>query len=308
MDGRRWSFTSAGLGAVAWLGSPWLPVGSPPSFGSIEHVFVFLPLVASPLALLLMTTSRAARRLQPVAAVMVLASFFVAPGVLAGGLVSAWLIMAVIVAASGVRLVRRGRGANLSNVSLLAAHLFLLIGAVWLLLSRLGAGPRNFSALTVFLAALHFHFSGFTLQVLIAATGRRLQDAASLLCAVHRWVAIGAIAGISLIAAGNALSSPVVKLAGVASMVLSMIAFAVTSASVAVESGSPIARGLLLVSAGSIVVGMLVAGVYGIGELSGSGWIGIPRMVLVHGLTNAVGFTLCGVIGHLVPAIPEARA
>ena len=48
--GQRWGVTSGGLGAVVWLAAPWLPVGSPPSFGSIEHVFVFLPLVAAPLA------------------------------------------------------------------------------------------------------------------------------------------------------------------------------------------------------------------------------------------------------------------
>jgi hypothetical protein len=317
---RRWSFTSSGLGTVGWLAAPWLPVGSPPSFGSIEHVFAFLPLVAVPLALVLLSTllqpegssmplsHRVAQRTQPAAALMVLASFFVAKGALAGGLTAVWLIMTVMVAVAGIRRVKSATSANLSNVSLLACYLFLPVGAAWLLLSRLGVGPQNFSALTVFLAALHFHFSGFTLQILIAATGRQLQRSASRLGGVHRCVAIGAIAGIPLIAAGNAFGSPLVKFVGVASMVLSTIALAGTSTAVAFESRSRSARRLLLVSAASIATAMAVAGVYGVGELTGSGWIGIPRMVQIHGLVNALGFTLCGLIAHLQLALPRPSA
>jgi hypothetical protein len=210
-----------------------------------------------------------------------------------------------MVAIGGVRRAKQSTGGNLSSASLLAAHLFLPVGAVWLLLSRLGVGPRSFSALTVLLAALHFHYSGFTLQILIAATGRQLQAASSRIRAVHGCAAIGAIVGIPLIAAGNALSSPALKLAGVASIVLGSLALAATSTAVAFESRSPITRGLLLVSAASIAAGMVIAGVYGVGELTGSGWIGISRMVKVHGLVNALGFALCGLIAHLPPRLEQ---
>lgn len=293
---------SASVGGGAWLAAPWLPVGSPPSFGSIEHVFVFLPLVAMPLALLLLSTLLqpgrygVAQWMQPAAALMVLASFFVPKGALAAGLTVGWSILAVTVGISGVRSVRRGASAS---ASLVAAHLFLPVGAVWLLLSRLGVGPRSFSALTVFLAAVHFHFSGFTLQILIAATGRQLRDTASRLRVAYRCMAIGAIAGIPLIAAGNALPSLALKLVGVASMVLSVVGLAATSAVVAFASPSRVAKGLLLVSALSVAVAMVVAGIYGAGELAGRGWIGIPRMVKVHGLLNALGFTFCGLGAHL---------
>lgn len=315
----RRGFTSAVMGAIGWLTAPWLPVGSPPSFASIEHVFVFLPLVAAPLALVLLSTMlqpeghaiplayRIALRAQPVAALMVLASFFISNGPVAGGLTVVWLIMTVIIAVGSFRHFKSGTGANLSNVSLLAGHFFLPVGAAWLLLSRFGVGPRNFSALTVFLAALHFHFSGFTLQILIAATGRQLQSSAWRLGVAHQCVAIGAIVGIPLIAAGNVLASPVIKFIGVASMVLSTIALAGTSTAVAFASRSPSAKRLLLVSAASIAAAMVIAGIYGVGELTGSGWIGIPRMVKMHGLFNALGFTLCGLIAHLqlAPARPR---
>ena len=307
---KRRTFTLAAAGAVGWFSTPWLPVGSPPSFGSIEHVFLSMPLVAAPLALLLLRELvepperpvrlyRAAMRIQPVAALMVLASFLIAKGHLAGVLILGWLVMSLLIAMGGARLARRSKRPRRANPTLIAAHVFLPVGAVWLLFSRLGVRPLHYSALTVLLAALHFHFSGFTLQVLVAATGRALRDSASRLRTAHRWIAIGTIAGIPLIAAGNALSSPGVKVVGVAPMVLAVSGIAATTAIVALRSSSPIVRGLLLVSACSIATGMAVAGVYGAGEFAGQAWIGIPTMVKIHGFLDALGFTVCGLAAHL---------
>ena len=44
---------------------------------------------------------------------------------------------------------------------------------------------------------------------------------------------------------------------------------------------------------------MVLAGVYGVGELVGAGWVGVHGMVVSHGLLNALGFTLCGILGQL---------
>jgi hypothetical protein len=86
------------LGAVLWLAAPFVPSHAPLAFGSIEHTFVFLPLVAAPLVLLLLsrlldsdgatkpTSFDLAVRIQPFAAAMVLASFFVPKGGLAAAL------------------------------------------------------------------------------------------------------------------------------------------------------------------------------------------------------------------------------
>jgi len=299
------------MGAVLWVAAPWLPIGAPPSAGSPEHVFASLPLVAMPLALRLASELHRpeglwtkslyalAQRIQPIAAAMVLASFFVPKGAVAGGLTVGWLAMAVAIAVGGLQSVKPRLGVNLSNVSLLSAHVFLPVGAVWLLLSRLGVGPRNFAALTVLLAAIHFHFSGFALQIVIAATARTLQDSASRWSMVHRCVAVAAIVGIPLIAAGNLLAFPPMKFVGVASMTLAAIALAAASVAIAFASRSPWTRGLLFIAATSVAAGMIVAGIYGVGELMGKGWVGIPRMTRVHGLFNALGFTLCSLSAHL---------
>ena len=121
-------------------------------------------------------------------------------GLVAGALALGGLLMAGLVAVAGawrsVPLQARAPGASLN---LLAARCFLPIGAIWLLLSRLGIAPRDFSALTVFLAALHFHFSGFTLQILSAATGLRLPQDCPRLSALQRAVASGIVLGLPLI-------------------------------------------------------------------------------------------------------------
>jgi hypothetical protein len=315
--GARTSVSSCAVGTVLWFVAGFGPglglglIGPPPAFGSIEHVFLFMPLVAAPLALLLLSGLLAvagsrqpvlhvvAQRVQPIAAAMLLASFCVPKGVLAGGLTAGWLLMTLLLALGGVPRLKPRVGDRLSNLSLLAAHLFLPVGAGWLMLSRLGIGPRSFAELTVFLAALHFHFSGFMLQVLIAATARRLPES-SRLGPVQRALAIGAIAGIPLIAAGNAASSPLLKVIGVACMVLSTLGLATTSAAVGLNARSRAPRRMLVVSAASLAAAMALAGVYGIGELTGANWIGIPRMVAIHGLLNALGFTWCGLLGHLL--------
>jgi hypothetical protein len=309
--GARPSATSAGIGGVFWLAASCVPSDSPLSFGSIEHVFLFMPLVLAPLGLLLLEgllvaengsssgSFRAARSAQPVAAAVVLSSFFCPNGITSGVLAAGWSVVAVMIAVGGARRAARVTGRHGAKVSLLAAHVFLPVGAGWLVLSRLGVTPLDLSALTVFLAVVHFHFSGFTLQILIAATGFELPERAAWLGGMQRALAIGAAAGIPMIAAGNIGALPGLKFLGVSSMVISAIALAITSTAVAWRVPDRPARLMLLVSAASLTAGMILAGIYGVGEVTGRAWIGLTEMVATHGVLNALGFTLFGLLGHL---------
>jgi hypothetical protein len=60
------------------------------------------------------------------------------------------------------------------------------------------------------------------------------------------------------------------------------------------------------------MAGITLAVVYGLGEARVEEWISIPDMAKCHGAINAVGFTLCGLIGWSLalaqrPAIEPAR-
>src|SRR5262249_36526550 len=58
-------------------------------------------------------------------------------------------------------------------VSLIAAHFFWVVGAVWLVLSRLGLRPRGFAPPPVLLPAAPLHFRGVPPPILVAPTRRR---------------------------------------------------------------------------------------------------------------------------------------
>ena len=300
--------TSAVIGGTAWLALPLLVGGTRPAAGSIEHLFLLMPLVAAPLALALVSELRSedgdallrlARSLQPAAAALLLVSFMLPTGKTAGILSLPWLGMALAVAASGVTQVARRRCPGSIAASLIGAQSFLAIGAVWLLLWRLGTGPRSFSPLMVSLAALHFHFNGFTAQVLIAATGRRVTAASTWLRTLHRVVTAAAIGGLPLLALGKALFLPVVRMAGVAAMTVALIGLAVTTIAVAMAARSAVTRALLVVSAASGAAAVGLASAFGAGEFVHREWISVGTMLGVHGALMALGFTLCGIAGHL---------
>jgi hypothetical protein len=298
---------SAAFGAVLWLAAPSIPAA--PDFGSIEHSLLFAPLIAAPLAMRLLARSihvdgtpplahRIATRAQPVAGAMLLGSFCVEERALAALLAAGWVITALLLAIGGVPAAARRPCIRLSRPSSIAAQVFLVAGAAWLLLSRLDVRPFALPPDRVFLASLHFHFSGFVLQVLIAATARALPASASL-AVLHRIVVRATIAGIVIIAAGNVADAPIVKFIGVASMVLGTLGLAVTSGAVALRLRTRAPKLLLLASAVSIAFGMIVAAIYGVGELTGAGWIGIGPMVPIHGIVNALGFILPALVAHL---------
>jgi len=307
---RRRVRVAAFVGALAWAATPWLPFGAPPPFASVEHGFLFFPLVAAPLAMALAAVLlqprgrtrwlyRLAQRMQPYASASVLAAFLVDRGPLAGALVAPWIAMAVALAVAGVRSATLGVRPHLSRLNLLVAHVFLPIGTLWLLMTRLGIGPRVLPPVGVMLATLHFHFSGFALQILIAATALRLPTSVPRLATVHRVVAVAGVVGIPLISAGKLLEIPALATLGVATVVLATVILAGVSSVVAWTLRNVLTRRLLLVSSASIGAAMLLAGLFRISELAGANWLDIAGMMATHGLLNALGFVACGLLAHL---------
>ena len=308
----RYGVWAAGLGAMIWILFPWTPVGTPPTPFSLEHVFLFLLLVVAPLGYRLLSglmhesegwsrnVFRYVAMVQPIASMLATAAFLLPPGSVAGALAAAWVAVAVATAVCGLSRVRQGWGANYSNVSLIAAHVFLAPAASWLLMSLAGVSPGILTPLRVVLAVVHFHYTGFAFQILLGATGMHLPTSMPRLAQLHRIAAIVSILGIPMIAAGNMLAIDLLRLAGVSVQVLVSLALTVTLTAVAVHEARPAPRLLLMAAAISLAGGMAIAGVYGATEFAGKPWLEVPTMVLAHGLLNALGFTLCGMVGHLL--------
>jgi YndJ-like protein len=60
------------------------------------------------------------------------------------------------------------------------------------------------------------------------------------------------------------------------------------------------ARLFLQVAAASVFAGMVLAAVYAIAVLRDSDVLPIPQMARTHGVLNAVGFCMCGLLGSLI--------
>jgi len=307
----RWLFSSAGGGCLLWLLYLLLDqVDDWNYFATIERLLLLAVLVFTPLALTLMQRGYEGEGvtipcwwaccLQPVAAVLVALAFLQPVGVWAGLLSMPWLLCTALIAFAGVTRWQTTAGRPpVYELVLRCGMLYLLVGAGWLLLSRFGFRPLGFPDVIVLLTGVHFHYTGFAAPVIIAMTGRFLAKN-GLTVRAYPWLAGALVTAMPLIAAGITVS-PWLEMVGVLLLFAAIVGLAgVIGFVVLPHLPSPIARLLLAVASTAMVTAITPALLYGIGEFTGQSLITIPRMVQIHGLTNAFGFVACGLVGWLV--------
>jgi hypothetical protein len=151
--------------------------------------------------------------------------------------------------------------------------------------------PLGFSDDIVLLTAVHFHYAGFAALTMLGMTGRIAQG---MLYGVTAWAAI---IGIPFLALGITFS-PNLECAAALLLASSLVSAAgITAFVVLPRVANRTARLMLAISAASVVVAMLFAGIYALGKYNGRDWLDIPEMAAVHGVINALGFSLCGLVG-----------
>lgn len=296
---------SALLGLGGWLLFVWLaPRSSGGLLTTIENLLLFAILTIVPLAcnLIAHAVGQANRffhwgiRLQPVAALTALLAFLLPVGPYAALLTLPWLAFAGLMGCAGLQHLRRGNLAIAYERCFVAGLVYLPIGAIWLAISRFGWRPLNFAGVIVLLTAVHFHYAGFALPLLTGLAGKWLGQH-KLTWRYYSWIAAGIIAGTPLLAAGIT-ASPVIELAGVFILYVSVVGLAWLSGIViAGQLGLRWSAWLLRISAVSLVVALTFALLYGLGEYLGWPLVTLPRMVQVHGWTNAFGSILAGLLG-----------
>jgi hypothetical protein len=312
----RLGLVSAACGGVLCAG-----LAGPP-MAPLDRLFLVTPLVIVPLGLVLLSAltspesgwarrmHRAAQLLQPLAALLVTASFCIDPGPAAGALIAPWVVLGALVAACGVLRAAKGRIVGVRRVLLTAAQVSLAGGAVWLVVARLGVSPVGRPPAIALPAAVHLHSSGFAGLLLIAATGRQLGSLGRALRMSYRLAGVGCLAGILCIASGNFLS-PVLKFVGVCLVAASLMAFVIVADGVARRLPDGAARILLQLSVAAVVGGMVLAVINGLSELLGYSWISLSQMALSHGVLNGLGYLLCGLLAHILlsiePSAPRVR-
>ena len=292
------------LGLVLW--AAWWVLADPPL---IPVLLLFGPLVAVPWGLSAeggvdSWARRLVERLQLPAALLLLLAQHQEPGLLAGLLALPWLGVTLLLATHGLsRLLLRATHPG-AELAVDGAYVFILVGGGWALLDRLGARPLDYSALLVQLTAVHFHFAGFALPLLAGLVGRARPAGTPV------WLALAVLGGLPLVALGLVVSQvtgwtgaelvPAWEMAGAAALVaLFQLQEALKPQAARWER-----RLLLALSSLALLVGMFMAGAYGLSRALPTGWPPMATMFLWHGALNALGFAGLGLLARALQPPP----
>jgi len=308
------------LGALLWCV---IAVGSIVRrlwLGPIEVLFLLAPLVHVPLGFRVVRRlfgeyspfGRIAIIVLPLGAISAATSFWLPVGRIAAVLAAGWFLVCGLAAFDGLWRLFRGGYRSAEGLCISASFAYLAVGGVWLVLSRSGTLPMHFAEPIVLLTAVHFHFMGFALPIMAGATGRALGKRepigySAVERSTFRFVATGIIGGPAIVAAGFVLSSALLKLVGALLLAMASIGLAGFVLFVLPWIRPRLAKVLLSISAASLVVGMILAATYAVGEFTERYWLLIPQMARLHGTANALGFTLCGLLGWTLAAQTEKR-
>lgn len=280
-------------GAVTWGVLAIVAATGTGPVGLLELLFLLAAWLIVPLGLPFLPDSppvRLARKLQPVASILVTVSFFLQKGTVAAALAAPWLALNGLVALGALYSLKDSFRGGLPSLFLLAAMAFPPVGGVHLVASRYGYLLGGFPEPIILLTAVHFHYTAFAAPILAGLASRALSGFPGLLA---RAGGFGLVAGTPIVAAGF-LFSPVLKSVGVGILCVSMIAAGIAQLAVRLDP-SP-ARLLLILSTLAILAGMVLAAVFEHGVYTGRTWISIPRMAQTHGLINGLGFSLGGLL------------
>ena len=324
-DTAMWARVSATGGAAAWAGLAVLARVGIAHFGAIELMFLFAPLVIVPLGIELGRGLGCGRRLhsvgqriQPVGAALAVGALWIGPGRTAAVLAGGWLVVCVLMAGAGVvDLISAswpdagggaratftsatstfGRTSSLVRVAVSVGYLDVAVGGAWLVASRWGMRPMGIQEPIGLLTAVHFHFAGFATAMIAAGTlqfAERRGEARWL-----RWLVGFVIAMPYLVAAGFVIS-PALKMVAAVFFSIGVAGLAVFVRGCGQKAEDPNARVLLQVAAGCVFAGMVLAGMYAVADFFGSDVLTIPQMARTHGVLNAVGFCMSGLLGWVV--------
>jgi len=292
-----------GMFVAAWTNSLYLTW--------IELLFLLAPLVIVPLGLDLteliegaagaFMPERLARQIYRPAALLAAASFFFAPGALAGGLAVAWIVFCGLLAIGGLLRLFRGGFARLDLLCPAASFVYSLVGGAWLVASRMGLNPLGFQEPIVLLTAVHFHYAGFVAPLLARSAGRKLagQGTNRAGIALFRILTAGVLIGPCMLAMGFVVG-PRVKLLAALLLAASEIGLAITFVFVLNRIARLSAGVFITVAAASVAFSMALAIVWAIGEYPLQQFVNLDQMERLHGTANAFGFTLCGLLGWIL--------
>lgn len=213
----------------------------------------------------------------------------------AAELACCWLFVTSVYAAVALWQARPFRELKVAQVCLLAARVFPVIGAAWLVAHRAGWAPWGFNPLIVLLTAAHFHHAGFTLP-LIAGLNAQADP-----CRWNVRSCYAILAGVPLVAVGITGThfgfARWIEPVGVVVLVAGALGVATAQLRHGLDkTSSGWVRIGFVISGASLLLAMLMALGFGLRLLNPAWALPMPQMWAIHGSLNAFGFGLCGVL------------
>jgi hypothetical protein len=295
---------TAVAGSLIWLlllASAYLNISRLSVF---DLLFLLAPWVVVPLALSLVPATSSSRLaalsasilrclLFPGAALTTF-SFFLSDGLWAGLLTCVWLLIALALVLDGLVRFIKSRLKLFPDFCFAVGEGYALVGALWLLASRLGLQPVGFREPIVLLTAIHFHYAGLMAGVLAGLVASRLGP--SLASLYLRIPLACAVLGPGLLGLAF-LAGPRWKLAAVGLMVIGECGVALGTFRIGLSDAGTLGGRLLLAGSACVIFGMALAGIWAVGEYPLHAFVNLEQMARYHGVLNSVGFGLCSLVG-----------
>lgn len=291
------------IGSVVWVALALASFSPRVHLGIIEVLFLLGPWIVVPLGADLIRGAGNSKSstlrdwILILAASLTTFSFFLDNRPLAAWFASSWLLVCAAFAGDGLRRFVMSGTKSFTQFCFAAGEGYLLVAGAWLVASRAGAQILAFREPIVLLTAVHFHFAGFASAVLAGLTYEQFRGS--------RWKTLSIVALLAVVCGPGILGlafllGPKWKL--VAALLIALGQFGLAGGMVrvglATKTGS--GRWLLFVASGSVAAGMILAAVWAIGEYPLQAFVNIRQMAEFHGVLNAVGFAVCGLIGWRV--------
>ena len=303
----KWEQGSALFGALIWMVLAALAGTGKAPLGIIELLFLFAPLVIVPLGLALGRIVSPLKYsavetwlcvIQPVFALMTVISFWLAIGKMAAILAFPWLLFCLCMALAATLTLLQSETRSLVDWAVNIGRIDLAVAGGWLVMSRCGIHPLGIQEPIGLLTAVHFHYTGFATMMLLGALlthtrhGNRLRKTLDYVAMI--------VLGTPFLVAAGFVYSPTLKM--VAALVLSVgvVSLAVLQLWIAKTLTTRFSQIYVRLSGLSVAVAMVLASIYAIGDWLKQDWLVIPRMASTHGLLNALGFSLLGLLAWIV--------
>jgi hypothetical protein len=275
------------IGAMAWLvalvalPAPVLP-----------RVFLLAPLVIVPRLLGRVDIANVARLAGwPAvgAALPLCLGFALSPGAPAALLTGPWILLAVlalvVTAVDAVpHLPRILSSRDVAEVGFAGSLTFLLVGATFVAVDRLGLQPLEFAPVIILLTAVHFHFAGFGLLVIASCLARHGRN--------RQWPVVGLLAGMPITALGFIADSLWIGALGAIVVGTSGLGVGFRLLTETVPSGSGSERSAWRLAGVALLSAMPLGIAWSLALLVDGTFLPLDSMVRTHGFLNAAAVTL----------------